>query len=85
MAKTAKKNTDFEKNAERLDEIISEMENPGATLGQSLALYKEGVSLAVNMTEAIDAAEKEVMELKESADGIFSLKPFDERENGEKT
>ena len=45
-------------------------------LENSVKLYKEGVTLSVYCSEILNKAEQQVMELRESADGVFSKRPF---------
>lgn len=71
----ARKKT-FEEALARLEEIADLMENGETGLENSVKLYKEGVELSVYCSEILNKAEQQVMELKESADGVFSKRNF---------
>lgn len=71
----ARKKT-FEEALARLEEITELMENGETGLENSVKLYKEGVELSVYCSEILNKAEQRVMELKESADGVFSKRNF---------
>ena len=71
----ARKKT-FEEALTRLEEIADLMEKGETGLENSVKLYKEGVELSVYCSEILNKAEQQVMELKESADGVFSKKNF---------
>ena len=71
----ARKKT-FEEALTRLEEIADLMENSEIGLENSVKLYKEGVELSVYCSEILNKAEQQVMELKESADGVFSKRNF---------
>ncbi|MCL2852054.1 MAG: exodeoxyribonuclease VII small subunit [Defluviitaleaceae bacterium] len=61
----------LEEGLHLLEDIVSRMENPATTLDDSLALYKEGVDLAVKLAEGLKAAEGEVAVLTEQSGKIF--------------
>lgn len=71
----ARKKT-FEEALTRLEEIAELMEQGEAGLENSVKLYKEGVELSIYCSEILNKAEQQVMELKESADGVFSKRSF---------
>lgn len=71
----ARKKT-FEEALTRLEEIADLMEKGETGLENSVKLYKEGVELSVYCSEILNKAEQQVMELKESADGVFSKRNF---------
>lgn len=75
MNNLAKKKT-FEEALTRLEEIAELMEQEETGLENSVKLYKEGVTLSVYCSEILNKAEQQVMELRESADGVFSKRPF---------
>jgi len=81
MSKKAK--FDFEKSVERLDEIIAAIEAGDVPLEKSLALYKEGMTLAADCSEKLAAVEKEVVILSKNLAGmterqVFALEDDDE-------
>ena len=71
----ARKKT-FEEALTRLEEIADLMEKGETGLENSVKLYKEVGELSVYCSELLNKAEQQVMELKESADGVFSKKNF---------
>ena len=75
MNNLARKKT-FEEALTRLEEIAELMEQGEAGLENSVKLYKEGVELSIYCSEILNKAEQQVMELKESADGVFSKRSF---------
>lgn len=75
----AKKKT-FEEALNRLEEIVSEMEDPKTGLEDSVKLYKEGVELSLFCSNKLNMAEQQVMELRQSSDGKFIEKNFNNEE-----
>jgi len=74
----------FEEALERLEAIVSKLEEGGTTLDESVAAFKEGIELVKYCTSQLDAAEQSVKELVESEGGGFKLEPFrPPRENSE--
>jgi exodeoxyribonuclease VII small subunit len=67
----------FEEALSRLEEVATELENSQTTLDEAIALYKEGVALSMHCAESLDAAEKEITVLQQSAEGIFTRTPLD--------
>ena len=65
----------FEESLERLEAIINEIES-GASLENSVKLYKEGAALIITLNETLNTYENEVTELIKTMDGTFSEKPF---------
>ena len=65
---TKKKQT-YETAAERLSEIVEELDAPGLTLDKSLALYKEGITLAKFLKDTLRDYESEITILKSSLTG----------------
>ncbi len=74
----AKKKHSYETALLRLEEIVQELENDGAGLEKSIELYKEGMELTLFCKNSLEAAEKEVMELKKNFEGEYTLVSFDE-------
>ena len=56
----AKKNISFETAMERLEEIISQLENSEQPLDNSLTLFEEGVSLIKFCNEKLENVEKSI-------------------------
>lgn len=51
---------EFEKNMQRLSEIISRLEQGDLTLEESVALYEEGVKLSAACSQALEQAKLKV-------------------------
>ncbi|HEX2938506.1 MAG TPA: exodeoxyribonuclease VII small subunit [Ruminiclostridium sp.] len=66
--KNDKKDMTFEKAISRLEEIISLLEDGGAPLDETMALYAEGAKLAAVCSEKLEKAEQIV----KKADGAKS-------------
>ena len=72
------KNLSFEKALERLQEIVSELEEPEKGLEASLELFEEGVALSRLCRSRIDEIQKRVdVVLKETPDSLVTG-PLDE-------
>jgi exodeoxyribonuclease VII small subunit len=55
----------FEEQYEKLEEVLRNMQNPGASLQESFDNYKEGMKLVQSLNDMIDGIEKEVKVLEE--------------------
>lgn len=55
-----KKSVNFESALERLEEITGQLESGEASLEQSIELYTEGLQLAKDCHQKLDAAEKKI-------------------------
>ena len=76
--KTPAPNLSFEKALERLQQIVSELEEPEKGLEKSLELFEEGVALSRLCRSRIDEIQKRVdVVLKENAGGLVTA-PLDE-------
>ena len=51
---------EFEKNMQRLSEIVSKLEQGDLTLEESVALYEEGVKLSAACSQALEQAKLKV-------------------------
>ena len=60
-----KKTKDFESALERLEEITGRLESGEASLEQSIELYTEGLKLAKDCHQKLDAAEKKIKVITE--------------------
>jgi exodeoxyribonuclease VII small subunit len=77
-AESLPKNLTFEKALSRLQEIVSELEDPEKGLEPSLVLFEEGVALSRFCRSRIDEIEKRVeVVLKETA-GALVTKPLED-------
>ena len=65
MPKEPKRDT-FEQLYGRLDERVNKLEQGGLSLDDSIALYEEGMQLARECQDRLDAAELKITKLKES-------------------
>jgi exodeoxyribonuclease VII small subunit len=65
MPKEAKRDT-FEQLYARLDESVAKLERGGLSLEESIALYEQGMQLARECQERLDAAELKITKLRES-------------------
>lgn len=72
-------NDTFEKNIERLQQIVEQLESGEMPLDKGVALYKEGQTLAGACRAQLDAARQAVS--KVTTEG---LAPFDAADNEEK-
>lgn len=70
------KQQSFEKAMERLEEIVTLLENGKASLDESLAIFEEGVALVTFCNEKLTEAEQRVRVLVEDKDGTAKEVPF---------
>ena len=77
MAK--KKNSGFEKDLKRLEEISALLEDESVDLEEALNLYEEGIDLSRNCISALKKAELKITELKKKLDELN----FDEEQEEE--
>jgi len=68
----------FEKSLERLEKIVSELENGELSLDEALKRYEEGIKLVQVCSKKLDTAQKKVELLTKTPQGKFQLKPFEE-------
>ena len=59
----------FEQKMTRLEEIVAKLEKGDAQLGDSLALFEEGIRLVSACRAELDKAEQQVVKLMKGADG----------------
>ena len=71
-----KKKLNFEESLERLEEILSLLENGDAKLDDTLKLYEEGVSLVRACNQYLQTAEQTVKALQITPDGTAELVDF---------
>jgi len=77
-AESRPKPVTFERALSRLQDIVSELEDPEKGLEESLALFEEGVALSRFCRGRIDEIEKRVeVVLKETA-GAFVTEPLED-------
>lgn len=70
----------FEEAMQKLDAIVTRLEEDKLPLDDMLASYEEGVSLARLCGEKLEAAEQKVRLITKQSGGNLSLENFDGRE-----
>jgi exodeoxyribonuclease VII small subunit len=81
-AKTAKPES-FEKNLERLDSIVQQLEDADLPLEKALHLYEEGMKLSDLCHQQLQEAEGRVQILMKRAGGKVTAEPFEPQESEE--
>jgi len=79
-SKTAKAES-FEKNLERLDAIVRQLEDPDLPLEKALQLYEEGMKLSEVCHQQLEEAEGRVEILSKKAGGKVVAEPFEPGES----
>ena len=77
------KSDSFEKNLERLDSIVRELEDAGLALEKSLQLYEEGMQLSEVCHKQLEEAEGRVEILRKRAGGKVVAETFEVEEPAE--
>jgi len=72
------KTQSFEKNIERLQQIVEQLESGEFPLEQGVALYKEGLSLSAACRGQLEKAKLTVSQV-----GAQGVEPFDDAPAGE--
>ncbi len=67
----------FEAALERLEEIVSKLEEGSVSLDEALKSYEEGVKLARLCTKQLTEAEKKIEILTKALGGELEAVPFD--------
>lgn len=67
----------FEKKLEKLEEIISKLENPSLELEQSAKLFEEGLTLSKELSAQLDEVKNKVEILKKQG-AELKLETFEE-------
>ena len=73
--KAVKEKITFEIGLQKLEKIVSELEQANVPLEQALNLYEEGIKLSQFCSSQLKTAERKV-ELLEEKDGELKSKPF---------
>ena len=60
----------FEQAMTKIEEIVSKLENGGATLEETVELYKEGTELSLFCNKLIDEAEQKIKILAKTKNGL---------------
>lgn len=66
----------FEEALARLEEIVRALENGGAPLDKSLAMFEEGVGLVKLCGNRLDEAEHKITVLLKNENGEYDERPF---------
>lgn len=69
-------NQNFETAYAELEQIVQAMEDGGASLDDTIALYERGVALAQHCSQLLEKAELRVKQLRDESDGSYSELPF---------
>jgi exodeoxyribonuclease VII small subunit len=77
----AVKKESFEKNLERLDAVVHELENADLPLEKALELYEEGMKLSDVCHQQLEEAEGRVEILRKRAGGKVVAEPFEAEES----
>jgi exodeoxyribonuclease VII small subunit len=70
----------FEKDLEKLEQIVESLEEGGQPLDTSLKKFEEGIKLAQRCEKALSTAEKKIEKLIRNAEGELDTEPLDEEE-----
>jgi exodeoxyribonuclease VII small subunit len=68
----------LEQKLERLDVIVTELENDKIDLASALALFEEGVKCLRDAAASLTEAETRVKKLTEQSDGTLVLEDLDD-------
>jgi len=68
----------FEKALERLEEIVTRLEDGDLELEKSLKMFEEGIKMAKICQSRLSAAEKKIEKLVKDNMGDISTEPIDE-------
>lgn len=66
-----------EERLRRLEAIVQRLESEAVSLEESIALFEEGVELAVQVRKRLEASEGRIKRIVERSEGLFSLEDFD--------
>lgn len=70
----------FEESMNRLEEIVTRLEQGDRPLEETLVLFEEGTKLMKKCAVLLDKAEQKVLRLTQKADGSVAETKFDELE-----
>ncbi|HET9178388.1 MAG TPA: exodeoxyribonuclease VII small subunit [Terriglobia bacterium] len=71
----------FEKNIERLEAIVRQLDDANLPLEQALQIYEEGMKLSEVCQKQLQEAECRIQVLMKKADGKVVAEPFEREEN----
>lgn len=66
-----------EERLARLESIVQRLEGEAVSLEESIALFEEGVEIAVGVRKRLEASEGRIKRIVERSEGLFSLEDFD--------
>ncbi|HUF90136.1 MAG TPA: exodeoxyribonuclease VII small subunit [Gemmatimonadota bacterium] len=69
--------TPVEEQLRRLEAIVQKLESEAVSLDESIALFEEGVELAVGVRKRLEVSEGRIKQIVEKSEGLFSLEDFD--------
>lgn len=75
----------FEKDLEKLEEIVGALEEGELSLDEALKRFEEGIKLAKRCEKALSEAEKKIEILTRNAEGELEAQPFGEDSEVEDT
>jgi len=75
----------FEKNIERLDAIVRQLEDADLPLEKALQIYEEGMKLSEVCQKQLQEAEGRIQILMKRAGGKIVVEPFEPEENETET
>lgn len=78
MSSKNKREPGFEQDLERLEHIVSALEEGGLSLEESLKQFEAGIRLTRNCEKALREAERKIEILTQSINGTLEAQPFDE-------
>jgi exodeoxyribonuclease VII small subunit len=70
----------FEKDLEKLEQIVEALETGGLSLDDALKRFEEGIKLARRCEKALTEAERKIEILLKNAEGELVAEPFQETE-----
>lgn len=71
----------FEKNIERLDAIVRQLDDANLPLEEALQIYEEGMKLSEVCQKQLQEAECRIQVLMKKAGGKVVAEPFEREEN----
>lgn len=71
----------FEKNIERLEAIVRQLDNANLPLEEALQIYEEGMKLSEVCQKQLQDAECRIQILMKKAGGKVVAEPFEQEEN----
>ena len=78
----ARKKENFEEALQKLEAIVTQMEEGDLPLEEALKSFEEGVRLAKFCTKKLDEAERKVEKLIRDQEGELQSIPFSEEDDG---